>query len=101
VPKTRLIHYDPTSPESAAARRAVRAPLLVLAHGRDRGAVDRDDVELLNLELNEVLGKIQDDPELAVRYFMELLLALDHAIQPLAKVSGWSNEAVAYHLLAG
>jgi hypothetical protein len=99
--ETRVIHYDPDAPESTAARVVVRAPLLVLAHGWDRGAVDEGDMELFNLELNEVMHQIQDDPELGVRYVMELLMALDRAIEPLARRSGWSNEAVAYHLLRG
>jgi hypothetical protein len=83
-----------------AARAVVRAPLLVLAHGRDRDAwgLDRDDVELFNLELNEVLRQIQDDPELAARYVMKLLLALDRGIDRLARFSGCSNEAVTCHL---
>jgi hypothetical protein len=52
----------------------------VLAHGRDRDAVDRGDIDLFNLEL---------------------LLALDRAVEPLARLSDLSNQAVAFHLLAG
>ena len=95
----RVIHYDPDAPESAAARAAVRAPLLVLAHARDRAFVDEDDVRLFNLEVNEVADHVQKDPELAVRFLMELLMALDRAVTFGAAVHGVSNESSAHRLI--
>ena len=79
----------------------MRALLLVLARGNDRGGLDEDDVDLFNLKLNEVLLEMQHDPEITVRYAVELLLALDRAIGRLTIRSRRSNQAVVYHLLSG
>jgi hypothetical protein len=79
----------------------VRGPILVLAPGRDRGGLDRTDAQLFNQALNEILDRIQDDPELVVWHVTELLLVLDRAIESLAKSCCRSSEAVAYCLLPG
>src|SRR5438270_423488 len=96
--QVRVIHYDPDAPESAAARAALQPSLLVLARGRDRDAVNEADVELFNLELREVTNPIQEEPELAARWVMELLRKLDQAIEHLAVLSGRSNELLVHQL---
>lgn len=97
--ETRVIYYDVDAPESVAARAAVRAPLLVLADGHDRGVIQSTDVELFNIEFNELLVQAQKDPSLAVRFFMELVRAVDHAARTLASTSGRQHAAVIHHFL--
>jgi hypothetical protein len=95
----RVVYYDPDAPEISAARAVLLAPILVLAHGRDRGGLSLDDIELFNMEVNEMLGPVQADSDVAVRYIMELVLSLNLAIASLATLARRSNEAVAHHLL--
>ena len=97
--EVRQIRYDPDAPVSMVARAAVRTPLLVLARARDRGGPDGSDVDLFNVEINRVLDQMQQDPELTVRYVMELVLALDEAFGHLANLCRRSKEAIAYGLL--
>lgn len=94
-----VIHYDPDAPESAAARAAVRGPLLMLAAGHDRGVIEPSDVELFNMELNELVLNAQDDPELAVRYLTALVFAVDHGALDLAARTGRPSAAIVRHLL--
>jgi hypothetical protein len=101
MPDRVVINYDLDAPESVAARAAVRAPLLIVAAARERGTVQPRDSELFNLELNELLLEAQNDPELTVRFLMELVMAVDHGAHALAMASGLPHPAVVYHLLPG
>jgi hypothetical protein len=51
------------------------------------------------MELNELVPKAHDDPELAVRYLPALVFALDHGALDLAARSGRPQVAVVRHLL--